>query len=216
MLGACRGFLYADGYTGFGSLYAPDPATGRPRLVETACWVHARRKIYDRAAGSTSAQEALKRIAELFAVGAEIKGRPPELRLVERQTRSQPLLTKLKVFLETAYSRLSRTSELAKVFRYSLKRWEALMRFTTDGRLEMTNNTAERAIRSLAVGRKNWLFAVSDTGGERAALMYTIIETAKLNGVNVEAYPADLLARIGDHPAKRIDELLPWNWRPVA
>jgi hypothetical protein len=216
LLGACRGFLHADGYTGFRSLYAPDPATGRPRLIETACWAHARREIYDRAAGSASGQEALERIAGLFAVEAEIKGRPPELRLVERQTRSQPLLTELKAFVETARSRLSRASELAKAFRYSLNRWEARARYTTDGRLEMTNNAAERAIRPLAVGRKNWLFAGSDTGGERAALMYTIIETAKLNGVNVEAYLADLIARLGDHPARRIEELLPWNWKPVA
>ena len=216
LLGACRGFLHADGYTGFGSLYTPDPATGRPRLIETACWAHARREIYDHAAGSASGQEALKRIAELFAVEAEIKGRPPELRLAERQTRSQPLLTELKAFIETAHSRLSRASEIAKAFRYSLNRWEALTRYTTDGRLEMTNNAAERAIRPLAVGRKNWLFAGSDTGGARAALMYTIIETAKLNGVNVEAYLADLIARIGDHPARRIDELLPWNWSPVT
>jgi hypothetical protein len=215
LLGACRGFLHADGYTGFGRLYEPDPAAGRPRLIETACWAHARREIYDHAEGSALGKEALERIATLFAVEAEINGHAPERRLAVRQARSSPLLTELKAFLETGLSRLSRASELAKAFRYSLNRWEALTRYTTDGRLEMTNNAAERAIRPLAIGRKNWLFAGSDTGGERAALMYTIIETAKLNGLNVETYLADLLARIGDHPASRIDELLPWNWKPA-
>jgi transposase len=216
LLGACRGFLHADGYAGFGRLYEPDPATGRPRLIETACWAHARREIYDHAEGSALGKEALERIAALFAVEAEINGHAPERRLAVRQVRSSPLLAELKAFLEAGLSRLSRASELAKAFRYSLNRWEALTRYTTDGRLEMTNNAAERAIRPLAVGRKNWLFAGSDTGGERAALMYTIIETAKLNGLNVEAYLADLLSRIGDHPASRIDELLPWNWKPAA
>src|SRR5208282_4064536 len=102
---------------------------------------------------------------------------------------------------------------LAQALRYSLSRWDALTRYTTDGRLEISNNAAERAIRPLAIGRKNWLFAGSDTGGERAAVMYTITETAKLNGLNPEAYLRDIIARIADHPAKHIDELLPWNIR---
>ena len=215
LLGACRGFLHADGYAGFGPLYAPDPETGVPRLIETACWAHARREIFDHAAGSALGKEALERIAALFAVEAEIVGRRPEQRLAERQARSAPLLAELKAFLEAGLTRLSRASELAKAFRYSLRRWEALTRYATDGRLEMTNNAAERAIRPLAIGRKNWLFAGSDTGGERAALMYTLIETAKLSGLNAEAYLADIIERIGDHPARRIDELLPWNWKPA-
>jgi hypothetical protein len=216
LLGACRGYLHADGYAGFGRLYQPDPETGVPRLIETACWAHARREIYDHAAGSALGKEALERIAALFAIEAEINGHPPERRLAVRQARSARLLTELKTFLEAGLTRLSRASELAKACRYSLRRWEALVRYTTDGRLEMTNNAAERAIRPLAIGRKNWLFAGSDTGGERAALMYTIIETAKLSGLNVEAYLADVIERIGGHPASRIDELLPWNWKPAA
>ncbi|MEQ1955697.1 IS66 family transposase [Mesorhizobium sp. CN2-181] len=213
-VGACRGYLHADGYAGFGRLFAgSDTETGSPRLIETACWAHARREIYDHAVGSALGKEALERIAALFAVEAEINGRRPEQRLAERQVRSVPVLAELKAFLETGLTRFSRASELAKAFRYSFRRWQALTRYSTDGRLEMTNNAAERAIRPLAVGRKNWLFAGSDTGGERAALMYTIIETAKLTGVNVEAYLADVIERIGDHPARCIDELLPWNWK---
>ena len=218
LLGSCRGFLHADAYAGFGGLYEPDPATGQARLVEVACWSHARRKLYDvhQATASPIAQDALERIAELFAIEKAIRGQPPDRRLAVRQERARPLLDELKRFLDTSLGRISSKSSLAQAIRYATSRWDALSRFITDGRLEMSNNAAERAIRPLALGRKNYLFAGADAGGERAAVLYTIIETAKLNGLDPEAYLADILARIADHPAKRIDELLPWRWTVSA
>jgi transposase len=215
LLGECRGFLHADGYAGFSTLYEPDPKTGVAPLIEIACWAHARRKLYDVHAATTSpiAKEALERIARLFAVEVEIRGQPPAARRAVRQQRSLAELDALKAFLERELARISGKSALAQAIRYSLWRWDALARFTTDGRLEMTNNAAERAIRPLALGRKNWLFAGSDTGGDRAAMIYTIIETAKLNGLDPYRYFADVLGRIAAHPINRIAELLPWNWR---
>jgi hypothetical protein len=127
-----------------------------------------------------------------------------------------PLLADLKVFLETNLNRISKKSGLATAFRYCLKRWTALTRFTLDGRLEMSNNAAERAIRPLTLGRRNWTFLGSDTGGTRAAVFYTIIQSAKLSGLNPEAYLTDIIQRIADHPAKDIDQLLPWNWTPKS
>ena len=126
------------------------------------------------------------------------------------------MLDELKRFLDTSLGWISSKSSLAQAIRYATSRWDALSRFITDGRLEMSNNAAERAIRPLALGRKNYLFAGADAGGERAAVLYTIIETAKLNGLDPEAYLADILARIADHPAKRIDQLLPWRWTVSA
>ena len=218
LLGSCRGFLHADAYAGFGGLYEPDPATGQARLVEVACWSHARRKLYDvhQATASPIARDALDRIAELFAIEKAIRGQPSDRRLAVRQERARPLLDELKRFLDTSLGRISSKSSLAQAVRYATSRWDALSRFITDGRLEMSNNAAERAIRPLALGRKNYLFAGADAGGERAAVLYTIIETAKLNGLDPEAYLADILARIADHPAKRIDQLLPWRWTVPA
>jgi transposase len=215
LLGLCRGFLHADAYAGFGGLYDPDPATGQARLVEVACWSHARRKLYEvhLATASPIAKEALERIADLFAIERAIRGHGPEQRREVRKERALPLLDELKAFLDTSLARISGKSSLAQAIRYALPRWQALIRFTTDGRLEMSNNAAERAIRPLVLGRKNYLFAGSDTGGQRAAVVYTIIETAKMNGLDPEAYLADIIARIADHPASRIDELLPWNWQ---
>jgi transposase len=214
LLGSCRGFLHADGYAGFNTLYAPDPKTATPRLVEVACWAHARRKLYDvhLATASPAAEEALARIAELFAIEAGISGRGPAERLAVRQQRTVPLLEQLRLFLDDTLARISAKSSLAGAIRYARTRWAALCRFTTDGRLEMSNNAAERAIRPLALGRKNYLFAGSDAGGERAAILYTLIQTAKLNGLDPEAYLADVIDRIADHPASRIGELLPWSW----
>jgi len=214
LLGTCRGFLHADGYAGFNTLYAPEPKTQLPRLAEVACWAHARRKIYDVhvATASPAAKEALERIAELFQIEADISGHSPAQRLAVRQERTVPKLEELKAFFEDTLARISGKSSLAGAIRYARSRWEALGRFTTDGRLEMSNNAAERAIRPLALGRKNYLFAGSDKGGQRAAILYTLIETAKLNGLDPEAYLADIIARIGDHPASRIEELLPWRW----
>jgi len=216
LLGGCRGFLHADGYAGFNTLFVCEPVTGTPRLTEVACWAHARRKLYEvhEATASPLAREALARIAELFVIEQQITGCAPQQRLAARQRDAVPLLAALRAFLDRALSQISGKSTLAQAIRYTLSRWPALARYTTDGRLEMTNNAVERAIRPLVLGRKNYLFAGSDSGGVRAATMYTIIETAKLNGLNPEAYLRDVFARIADHPINRIDALLPWNWKP--
>jgi transposase len=214
LLEGCRGFLHADGYAGFNGLYEPDPASGDARLIEVACWAHGRRKLFEvhAATGSAIAQETLQRMATLFNIEAEINGHAPEHRHTVRQERSLPMLADLKDFLAAALASISRKSSLAGAIRYSLSRWPALCRFTHDGRLEMTNNSAERAIRPLALGRKNYLFAGSDRGGRRAALIYTIAQTATLNDLDPEAYLRDVIARIADHPIHRVDALLPWNW----
>jgi transposase len=213
LLDGCRGFLHADGYAGFNSLYEP-AASGPAPLVEVACWAHSRRKLFDvhAATGSALAQEALERIAALFQIEAEINGCAPEERRAVRQARTLPRLADLKDVLERALTSISRKSGLAVAIRYSLSRWPALVRFTGDGRLEMTNNSAERAIRPLALGRKNYLFAGSDSGGRRAATLYTLIQTAALNRLDPEDYLPDVLARIAEHPITRIDDLLPWTW----
>jgi transposase len=213
LLKGCRGFLHADAYSGFNPLYRPDPLTGDTRLVEVACWAHARRKIYDEhhATRSPAAKEMLERIGELFAIEDGIYGRPPQERQAVRMERSVPLLAQIKTMFEGTLNMISRKSSFAEALRYSLVRWDALTRYTTDGRLDICNNAAERAIRPLTLGRKNWLFAGADSGGERAATIYTIIQTARLNGLDPEAYLRNLITRIADHPAKRIDDLLPWN-----
>jgi hypothetical protein len=179
-----------------------------------ACWAHARREIFDEHARTRSpiALLALEKIGALFAVERGINGQNAEIRRAVRQAQSVPLLADLKAYLETSLTRISGKSDLAKAIRYSLNRWEALCRFTDDGRLEMSNNAAERAIRPLTLGRRNWTFLGSDSGGERAATFFTLIQSCKLNGVNPEAYLADLIGRVGDHPASRLDDLLPWNW----
>ncbi|TIL63629.1 MAG: IS66 family transposase, partial [Mesorhizobium sp.] len=212
LLAPASGFLHADAYAGFDKLNEPDPITGRPRLEPVACWAHARRELFDEHAKTKSpiARQALDKIGGIFAVEREINGRSAEVRLAVRQAQSVPLLADLRDYLETSLGRISRKGDLAKAIRYSLNRWEALCRFTEDGRLEMTNNAAERAIRPLTLGRRNWTFLGSDSGGERAAVFYTLIQTCKLNGINPEAYLADLIGRVSDHPANRIDELLPW------
>ncbi len=218
LLGSCRGFLHADGYSGFNGLFGEDPKTGKPRLTEVACWAHARRNIYEvyEATSSPLAKEALERIGELFAIEARINGRPPAERCSIRQQEAVPLLAELKSFLDKALSDISGKSTLAKAIRYALARWTALTRYTTDGRLEMTNNAVERAIRPVAMTRKNYLFAGSDSGGTRAAAMYTLIESAKMSRLDPEAYLRDIIGRIADHPINRIAELLPWNWRPTG
>jgi hypothetical protein len=218
LLGGCRGFLHADAYAGFQSLYTPGQGTEGPRLVEVGCWAHARRKIFDvhEATGSPLAKEALEQIAELFAIEAAITGRPPHERLAMRQTEAVPKLAALESFLAETLTQISGKSTLARAIRYATSRWPALTRYTTDGRLEMSNNAAERAIRPLTLGRKNYLFAGSDSGGIRAASMYSLISTCRLNGIDPEAYLRDIFARIADHPINRIDELLPWNWKPTA
>jgi transposase len=206
-----RGFLHADGYAGFGALYQAEGGKPAP-VTEVFCWAHVRRKFHDlHLAGSPLAKEALDRIGRLFDIERPANGLPPDVRQRIRQSRALPVVEELAAFLDASLPRLSGKSDLAAAIRYARSRWEALTRYLADGRLEISNNAAERAIRPLALGRKNWLFAGSDTGGERAAAMYTLIETAKLNGLDPEAYLRDVLGRIADHPINRIAELLPWN-----
>jgi transposase len=214
LLASCSGFLHADGYAGFDRLYRPATPAGEPRLIEVACWSHVRRKFHDvhHATASPIALEALERIAALFVIEDSVNGHAPDRRRAARAEHAAPRLDELKAFLETSLTRISGKSELAKAIRYALARWKALVRYLTDGRLEMTNNAAERAMRMPVLGRKNYLFCGSDAGGQRAAVLYTITETAKLNGLNPEAYLTDILGRIADHPINKIDALLPWFW----
>lgn len=215
LLGTCRGFLHADGYAGFDKLYRPTTLAGEAAaLVEVACWSHVRRKFFDahHATAAPIAFEAMQRIAALFAIEAGIRGQPPDRRAAVRQELARPLLDQLRAFLDTSLNRISGKSPLAQAIRYALSRWTALCRYTDDGRLDMSNNAAERAIRPLVLGRKNYLFAGSDAGGQRAACVYSILETAKMNGLNPQAYLADILGRIAEHPIHKIDALLPWNW----
>ncbi len=159
------------------------------------------------------ALEAVRRIDELFEIESEINGKPPDMRKALRQARSKPLLDALGVWLREQRARVSQKSEIGKAINYSLNRWASLARFLDDGRICLSNNAAERGLRCVAVGRGNWTFAGSDEGAQRAARIYTLVETCKLNGVDPQAWLADALARLPDHPAKRIDELLPWNWK---
>lgn len=213
LLKDCRGYLHADAYGGFKHLYEAHPITGEAPLIEVACWAHARRKIYEvhAASASPAARMLLDKIAALFAIEAGIKGMTPQQRLTVRAEQAVRLLAELKTEFESTLAQVSGKSALAMALRYALSRWDALTRYTQDGRLDISNNAAERAIRPLAIGRKNWLFAGSDSGGERAAVVYTIIETARMNDVDPQAYLRAVIARIADHPMKRIDELLPWN-----
>jgi transposase len=209
-----RGILQADGYAGFQGLYDRQEEP----LVEAACWAHARRKYFDLHAATDSpvALEALERIGALYKIEEDIRGRTPVQRQAERQTRAAPLLEELQQWLRETARKTSRKSDLAAAIGYTLSRWTALTRYCQDGRIEIDNNAAERALRTVALGRKNFLFAGSDAGGERAAAFYSLIGSAKLNGLNPEAYLRDVLTRIADHPINRIEELLPWNLAPAV
>lgn len=222
------GILQADAYAGYNRLYALGRSPGP--VTEALCWAHARRKFFvlaDIAAAakrgakkgmrqviiSPLAFEAVRRIDALFDIEREINGSSAEVRLAVRAKRSAPLLADLEAWLLAERARLSRHAPVAKAMEYMLKRWPGFTRFLDDGRVCLTNNAAERALRGIALGRKSWLFAGSDRGGDRAAFMYTLIVTAKMNDVDPQAWLADVLARIAEHPFQRLDELLPWNWK---
>lgn len=207
------GILQADGFPGYDALYKPGQEN-QPRILEAACMAHARRKFHDVhvANGSPIAEEALRRIGELYDIEREIRGQSAQYRQAVRQQRAQPLLDDLEKWFHRQKAKLPGKSSLAKAIRYALSRWQALCFYINDGTVEIDNNAAERAIRGVTLGRKNYLFFGSDAGGERAAGFYYLLETAKLNGINPEEYLTDLLTKIADYPVNRAEELLPWNW----
>jgi transposase len=208
-----KGILQADGYAGFERLYQRHDGNGNAEIVEAACWAHVRRKFFDlhTLQGLGIAHDALQRIGALYGVEQSVRGKPPDERRRIRQLHAVPLLDQLKQFFEHTLSQTAKKSDLAGAIRYALTRWTALTRYLDNGVIEIDNNAAERALRSVALGRKNFLFAGSDAGGERAAAIYSLIGTAKLNGLDPEAYLRYVLTHIATHPIKRIDELLPWR-----
>jgi transposase len=227
-LAGYAGILQADAYGGYNKLYEANRQPGP--IIEAACWVHARRPFFvladieanarRKAQGkpasvfSPLAVEAVRRIDALFDIERSINGQSVERRRQVRQELSGPLIADLERWLREERPKLSRGNDLAKAMDYVLKRWTAFTRFLDDGRICLSNNAAERALRGIALGRKSWLFAGSDRGGQRAAALYSLIVTAKMNGIDPQAWLADVLARIAEHPARDIDDLLPWNWQP--
>ena len=229
-LAGYAGILQADAYDGYNKLYRAGRSPGP--ILEAACWVHARRPFFAMAdieenarrkasgkkeiALSPIAIEVVRRIDALFEIERSINGKGAEERLAVRQMLSQPLVDDLHVYMRAQVARLARGHDLAKAINYILKRWAGFTLFLQDGRVCLSNNAAERGLRGIALGRKSWLFCGSDRGGQRAAAMYSLIVTAKMNGVDPQAWLADVLSRIATHPAHRLDELLPWNWTPRA
>ena len=224
------GVLQADAYSGYNKLYGADRRPGQ--ILEAACWAHARRPFFALADIEASAHrkaegkvpapisplalEVVERMDRLFEIERGINGNSADERRAVRTTMSRPLVDELEARMRVERPKLSRGSDLAKAFDYMLKRWPAFTRFLDDGRICLSNNAAERGLRGIALGRKSWLFAGSDRGADRAAAMYSLIVTAKMNDIDPQAWLADVLARIASHPASRLDELLPWNWRPAS
>ncbi len=215
-LGSYAGLMQADAYAGFNRLYEPRRKGGP--IIEAGCWAHARRKFFDLARLNKApiAIAAVERMDALFAIERDINGAPPQERVRVRNEISRPLVEALHAWLRERRAKLSGKNETGKVIDYMLKRWTVFTRFLDEGRLCMSNNAAERELRAVAVGRKNWTFAGSDDGGRRAAAIYTLIQTAKLNDIDPQAWLADVLARLPDHPAKCIGDLMPWNWAALA
>lgn len=212
-LGKFKGVLQVDGYAGFEQL------TANGDIALAACWAHARRKFHEieQATGSPIATEALRRIADLYLIERTIRGRRPDERQRVRTEQTRPLIHGLQVWLERELHRVPPRGGLADAIRYALTRWPALCRFLDDGRIEIDSNTVERAIRPIALGRKNHLFAGSDGGAERWATIASLLATAKLNQVEPYAYLKDVLERMSvGHPMSQIDDLLPWNWKPQS
>jgi len=202
------GIMQADGFAGYNALY---DARRRPGpIIEAACWSHWRRQFFDLAklAKAPIAAEAVRGIDKLFEIERTINGKTPAERLAVRREQSRPPVAAFETWLREQRALLS-----AKAINYGLTRQRAFTLFLDDGRVCLSNNAAERAVRGIAAGRRNWTFAGSDEGGRRAAAVYTLIESCKLNDVDPQAWLADVLARLPDHPAKRIDELLPWAWK---
>ena len=221
------GILQADAYAGFGALYDQSRSPGP--VAEALCWAHARRKLFELADIAASARrgrqappisplalEAVTRIDAIFDIERALNGLDAGTRLTARQAGVALLVDELGTWMRRERSSLSHHAPVAKAMDYILKRWDGFTRFLVDGRICLTNNAAERALRGIALGRKAWLFAGSDRGGERAAFMYSLIGTAKLNDVDPQAWLADVLGRIADTSASHLDDLLPWNWRPMA
>jgi transposase len=208
-----RGKLQVDAYAGFDALFRPTAPDQSPRMVEVACWAHFRRAIFEyfKATGSPTALEALQRIAKLYEIETAIRGKSALQRLAARQQYAQPLLRELHDWLCETRTKLENKSDLITAFDYGLKRWKQLSEYTRDGTLEADNNIAERSVRGVGIGKKNYMFFGSNKGGDRAAIAYTLIETCKLNGIDPQRYLEYVLARIAEHPINRIDELLPWN-----
>lgn len=210
------GALQADGYAGFNALYETKGADP-PAITEVACWAHARRKFFDvhQAHKGAAAKEVLECIGRLYAVEERVRGQPADRRAAARQAEAKPEMATLRTHLEQLLGQVSGKSALAEAIRYALSRWPALTRYLADGRLEIDNNIAERAMRTVALGRKNWLFAGSDGGGEAAAAFYTLIETAKSNGHNPRLWLTRVLEAIGrDRESTDYDALLPWAMTP--
>jgi transposase len=219
------GILQADAYAGFNRLYEAGRKPGP--ITEASCWAHGRRKFFELADVTAKARgelaviaplafEAVKRIDAIFDIEREINGQSIDERLAVRRERVAPLVSDLEAWMQAQRAKLSRHNDVAKAMNYMLTRWDTFTRFLNNGRICLTNNAAERALRGIALGRKSWLFAGSDRGGERAAVMYTLIQTARLNDIDPQAWLADVLARINDHNIQNLDQLLPWNWRTTA